>query len=38
MDDLIAEIIGFTIVTLVVIMLAFFTKRMEDKYKEDENN
>ncbi len=38
MDDLIAEIIGFTIVTLVVIMLAFFTKRMEDKYKEDEKN
>lgn len=38
MDDLISEIIGFTIVTLVVIMLAFFTKRMEDKYKEDEKN
>lgn len=38
MDDLIAEIIGFTIVTLVVIMLAFFTKRMEDKYKEDDKN
>ncbi len=38
MDDLIAEIIGFTIVTLVVIMLAFFTKIMEDKYKEDEKN
>lgn len=38
MDDLIAEIIGFTIVTLVVIMLAFFTKRMEEKYKEDEKN
>ncbi len=38
MDDLISEIIGFTIVTLVVIMLAFFTKRMEDKYKEDDKN
>lgn len=38
MDDLISEIIGFTIVTLVVIMLAYFTKRMEDKYKEDEKN
>ena len=33
MSDLQGEIIGFIIVALVVIMLAYFTKKMEDKYK-----
>jgi len=35
MNDFISELIGFLIVTIVVIMLAFFTKRMEDKYHKD---
>ncbi|MBU3015905.1 hypothetical protein KO488_14190 [Poseidonibacter lekithochrous] len=39
MNDLISELIGFTIVAIVVIMLAFFTsklqKRFEDEDKED---
>lgn len=34
MSDFISEIIGFSIVTLVVLMLAFLTKKMEDKYKD----
>jgi len=36
MSDLISEIIGFSIVTIVVIMLAYFTKKMQDKYKEED--
>lgn len=35
MNDLISELIGFTIIAAVVIMLAYFTKKMEDKYKKD---
>lgn len=35
MNDFISELIGFGIVTIVVIMLAYFTKRMEDKYHND---
>lgn len=39
MNDFVSELIGFAIVTCVVIMLAFFTKKMEDKYhKNDEGN
>ena len=33
MTDLQGEIIGFIIVAVIVIMLALFTKKMEDKYK-----
>jgi ABC-type uncharacterized transport system permease subunit len=36
MDDFQSELIGFTIVAIVVIMLAFFTSKLEKKYK-DEN-
>ena len=35
MSDFISEIIGFTIVALVVIMLAFFTSKLEKKYKNE---
>lgn len=35
MNDLFSELIGFGIVTIVVIFLALFTKRVEDKYKDD---
>lgn len=38
MSDFISEIIGFSIVTLVVLMLAFFTKKMEDKYKDEDKD
>lgn len=39
MNDFISELIGFSIVTLVVIMLAFLTKKMEAKYhKEDKED
>jgi len=37
MSDLQSELIGFAIVTAVVIMLAFFTKKLEDKYKNKED-
>ena len=36
MDDLISELIGFTIVTIVVIILAYFTSKLQKKFK-DEN-
>lgn len=35
MSDLQSEIIGFTVITIVVLMLAFLTKKMEDRYKND---
>mgnify|MGYP001310421748 CR=1 FL=1 len=34
MNDLISELIGFSIVTIVVIMLAYFTSKLEKKYKD----
>jgi len=42
MNDLISELIGFSIVTIVVIMLAFFISKLQKKFKdknkeEDEN-
>ncbi len=36
MSNIQSELIGFTIVAIVVIMLAFFTSKLEKKYK-DEN-
>jgi len=36
MNDFQSELIGFTIVALVVIMLAFFTSKLEKRFK-DEN-
>ena len=33
MTDLQSEILGFILITIVVILLALFTKKMEDKYK-----
>lgn len=36
MSNFQSELIGFTIVAIVVIMLAFFTSKLEKKYK-DEN-
>jgi len=36
MNDLYSELIGFGIVTLVVIMLAYFSFKLEKKYR-DEN-
>jgi|GEM_PF-5239404 len=35
MEDLISEIIGFTIVSAVVILLAYFTKKLQKKYEEE---
>jgi len=35
MSDLQSELIGFAVVTVVVLMLAYYTKKMEDKYKDD---
>jgi len=35
MSDLQSELIGFAVVTAVVLMLAYYTKKMEDKYKDD---
>lgn len=34
MEDLISEIIGFIIVSVVVILLAYFTKKLQNKYEE----
>ena len=36
MNDLISEAIGFSIVAIVVIMLAFFTSKLQKRYQ-DEN-
>jgi hypothetical protein len=36
MSDLQSELIGFSIVAIVVIMLAFFTLKMEQKYKDED--
>lgn len=36
MNDFISELIGFAIVTCVVVLLAYFTKKLESKYKNDE--
>tara|TARA_B100001063_G_scaffold89340_1_gene83163 strand:+ start:6974 stop:7099 length:126 start_codon:yes stop_codon:yes gene_type:complete len=36
MSDLISELIGFSIVTIVVIMLAYFTSKLQKRFK-DEN-
>ena len=36
MDDFQSELIGFSIVAIVVIMLAFFTSKMEKKYKDQD--
>jgi len=35
MDDLISELIGFAIVTIVVIMLAYFTSKLQKKFKDE---
>jgi len=35
-NDLQGEIIGFFIVTVVVLLLAFLTKKMENRYKNDD--
>jgi len=37
LNDLYSELIGFGIVTIVVIMLAFFSFKLEEKFK-DKNN
>lgn len=34
MNDFISELIGFVIVAIVVIMLAYFTSKLEKKYKD----
>jgi len=34
LSDFISELIGFGIVTLVVIMLAYFTAKLEKKFKD----
>ena len=36
MNDLISELIGFSIVAIVVIMLAYFTSKLQKRFK-DEN-
>jgi len=36
MEDLQNELIGFTIVTLVVLMLAYLTKKKEEQYRDKE--
>jgi large-conductance mechanosensitive channel len=36
MGDFLSELIGFSIVAIVVIMLAFFTSKLEKRFK-DEN-
>ena len=36
MNDLQSELIGFSIVAIVVIMLAFFTSKMEKRYKDED--
>ena len=38
MNDLISELIGFTIVTIVVIMLAFFTSKLQKKIQNENNS
>ncbi len=35
MEDLISEIIGFTIVAAVVVLLAYFTKKLQNKYDKE---
>lgn len=35
MEDLISEIVGFTIVTTLVVLLAYFTKKLQNKYEEE---
>lgn len=36
MSDIQSEIIGFTVIAIVVVMLAIMTKKMEDRIKERE--
>jgi len=38
MADFQSELIGFTIVTIVVFMLAYLTSRMEKRFKEQNKN
>ncbi len=36
MNDFISELIAFIVVAIVVVLLAFLTKKVEDKYNDDE--
>jgi hypothetical protein len=38
MENLTNELISFSVIALVVIGLALFQKRVEDRYKKDEDN
>lgn len=32
------EIVSFSIITIVILMLAYFTKKKEESYKQDDMN
>lgn len=36
MEDFTNELISFTIITIVVLMLAYLTKKKEDQFKKDQ--
>jgi large-conductance mechanosensitive channel len=38
MNDLISELIGFSIVAIVVIMLAFFTSKLQKRFENEQKS